>query len=111
MQASEWFAFIAVPAGIGFILTMLVCRRRVAQGRLPGFLVALATALCTAVIMVFVFHGRNLFTRRFWDEDAAGLMFILVPMLFGMCLVFSVIPGLLVVRHFRRRFRNNNRVV
>jgi drug/metabolite transporter (DMT)-like permease len=103
------FALIAVLAGIAFVFTKVACRRRSAVRRQPSFFQAFVGAFCAAVIMVFIFYGRDLFTRRFWDDGKAP-MIILVPLLFGVCLVVSLIPALLVVWHYRKRFRDENHV-
>lgn len=102
-------ALIAVLAGMAFVFTRLVCRRPVARSRPPSFLFAVVGAFCTSLVMVLIFYGRDLFTRRFWDDGKAPMV-ILVPVLFGVCLVVSLIPALLVVRHYRKRFRNENPV-
>src|SRR5689334_3814258 len=106
----DMLTLIAVLAGIAFVFTRLVCRRPVAQSRPPSFMLAVVGAFCTALVMVFIFYGRDLFTRHFWDDGKAP-MIILVPMLFGFCMVASLIPALLVVRHYRKRFRDEKPVV
>ena len=103
----DMFALIAVLAGIAFVFTRLVSRRSIRQSREPSFLLAIFGAFCTALVMVLIFYGRDLFTRRFWDGGKAP-MIILVPILFGVCFVVSLIPALLVVRHHRKRFRDEN---
>jgi len=103
----DMLALIAVLVGIAFVFTRLVCRRPVGQSRRPSFLLAIAGAFCTALVMVFIFYGGDLFTRRFWDDGKAPMV-ILVPVLFGICLVVSLIPALLIVRHYRKRFRDEN---
>jgi peptidoglycan biosynthesis protein MviN/MurJ (putative lipid II flippase) len=102
-------ALIAVLIGIAFLSTRLFCRRPVGQSRPPWFLLAITAAFCTSLAMVFIFYGRELFTRRFWVDGKAP-MIILVPIVFGICLVVSLIPALLVVRHYRKRLEDENHV-
>ena len=101
----EMLSFIAVLAGVAFVSTRLVCRRPVALNRPLSIWLALAGAFSTALVMVFIFYGRDLFTSRFWDDGKAPGV-ILVPILFGSCLLLSLIPALLLVGHYRRRVRD-----
>ena len=103
------FALIAVLAGIAIVFTKVACRRRSTVRRQPSFSLAFVGAFCAALIMVLIFYGRDLFTRRFWDDGKAP-MIILVAMLFGVCFVVSLVPALLVVWHYRKRFRDENHV-
>lgn len=103
----DTFALIAVLAGIAFMFTRLACRRPVTQNRPPSFLLAVAGAFCTSLVMMLIFYGRDLFTRHFWDDDKAP---ILVPTCFRVCFAVSLIPSLLVVRHHQKRSRNENYV-
>jgi hypothetical protein len=98
---------IYILAGIAFVLTRVVCRRSVSQIRPPSFLLAIAGAFCTALVMVVILYGRDLFTQRFWNNDN---MLVLVPMAFGVCMLLSLIPASLVVWHYRKKFRDKNPV-
>lgn len=100
----ELLVLIAVLAGIAFVLTNVASRRHVERSRQPSFLLAVAGAFCTALIMMFVFYGRDLFTHRFW-EDGKAPMVVLVPIFFGVCMIVSLIPALLVVWHYRKKFK------
>src|SRR3954468_9449014 len=105
----DMFALIAVLAGIAFLLTKIACRRRSALRHQPSFLLAIAGAFCSALIMMFIICGTDLFTRRFWNDGKAPMV-VLVPIFFGVCLLVSFIPALLVVLHYRKRFREENHV-
>ena len=102
------FALIAVLAGITFVLTRVLSRRLVARTRKASSLPAVVGVFCSALIMVFIVYGRDLFTRGFWNGKAP--MLIAVPMFFGVCMVISLIPALLIVRHYQKRSRDENRV-
>jgi hypothetical protein len=106
----DMLALTGVLAGIAFVLTKVACRRRAARRRQPSFLLAIAGAFFTALIMMFVFYGRDLFSRRFW-EDGTAPMTILVPIFFGVCVIVSLVPALLVVRHYRKKFRDKTHMV
>lgn len=99
------FALIAVLAGIAFVFTRLVCRRPIAQNRPPSVLLSIAAAFCTSLVMMLIVYGRDLFTRRFWDDGKAPMV-ILVPIFFGICFAVSLIPASLVIRYYRKRFRD-----
>ena len=94
---------IAVLAGMACVLTQGVCRQSLAKHRFPSFFLAVIAALCTAFIMVLIFYGQALFTRRFWDDDK---MIILVPMAFTFSAFVGLIPASLVVVHHRKRFKD-----
>jgi hypothetical protein len=106
----DLLTLILILVGIAFVFTKVACRRHAAQSCQPSFLLAIAGAFCAALIMVLVFFGLDLFTRRFWVENKVPML-ILVPTLFGVFMLVSVIPALLVVWHYRKRFRDENKVV
>jgi hypothetical protein len=101
----DLFALIAVLAGIAFVITRVICRRRAPQTRPPSFLLAIAGAFGAALVMMLILYGRDLFTRRFWHDER---MIILVPMFFGVLMVVSLIPALLVVWYSRKRFKDEH---
>ncbi len=102
MERMDTLSLIAVLAGVAFIVTNLACRRSIARSRQPSFLVAVRGAFCTALVMMIVFYGRELFTLDFWEDGKAPMMF-LVPMFLGACTLISLIPASAVVLFYRRK--------
>ena len=101
----DTLALIAVLAGIAFVFTRLFCRRPVAKSRPPSILLAVAGAFCTSLVMIFIISGRDLFTRKFWDDGKAPAVMV-VPIFFGIFFVVSLIPALLVIRYHRKKIKS-----
>ncbi len=95
-------AFLLVLIGIVYVVTRGLCHRALVQRRAPSGWLALAGAGLTAVIMVGIVFGGDLFSRRFW-HDAKVPTAILVPVTLVFCWIASLLPALLVVWHGQRR--------
>jgi hypothetical protein len=98
-------SLIAVLAGLVFVVVSVSCRQRIAYRARPSWFLAIGGAISAALIMVLIFYGPDIFTQRFWNDDTPP-MAVVVPVLFGAFALVSFIPALLVVRNYRRRFRN-----
>jgi len=97
-----------------FILTFLVgcaaafvttigCRLASRRHRQAGWHIALLGAVVVAALMMYWDNGSLLFHPSQWSHNKRSLGSLLSEFMFLM--LFSVIPALIVVRHYRQKFK------
>jgi len=85
-------------------LTAFGCRFSQRRHRKAGWYLAVMASISTGVLAVLFFFGSEAFHFDEWSANAGVLPCFLIIIGIG------IIPGLLVVRFFRERFRDDNHV-
>lgn len=98
-------ALVFVLVGtVAAYVTGVACRLTQSRGRRAGWsLGAIGAAVTGAIIVVLIYQG-DLFHPSRWDTGKINLG-VMIPLCFAIGTALGLVPALLVVAHFRSRFK------
>lgn len=97
-------ASILIPVAAGYITT-IPCRSAESRKRPAAWYYAFFGIIGAGLLTVLFVYQGDLFRPSAWDRGNVPMSF-LVPFCFVVSCAVVAIPALLVVHHYRRRFRN-----
>jgi hypothetical protein len=95
-------AILLIGAAAGY-LASIPCRLLYARHKCPGWFLGVASAFSVAILTLLVIYQGDVF-------HADELERVLMLMVFGFSIVAGLIPALLIVGYYRRRFRDETPV-
>ncbi len=104
----NFIIFVVVESATAFV-TGIGCRLASRRHRQPGWRVALLAAVSVAGLAVYLDNGNILLHPSQWPHNKRSLAGILDE--FAFAIGIGVVPALIVVRHYRERFKNNPKPV
>jgi len=105
----EIFVIIVLVEIAAVFLASIGCRLASMRRRQAGWHIALLGAVAVAVLVMFWDNGSLLFHPSQWSANKRSLGSLLTG--FVILTVVGIVPALFVVRHHRKKFRNENHVV
>jgi len=102
-------AIFPVCALISTIISIVAARHYVLRHRKPSFLISFLVTLLTLLLMIVMLCGDELFHWRVWIDGGTkgppGWVAVLLYSFF--MLPFAVIPSVLTVAFYRKRFNHD----
>ena len=95
-------AILLIGAAAGY-LTSIPCRLLYARHKRPGWFLVVVSAFLVDILTLLVIYQGD----AFHPDD---LERVLMLMVFGFAIVSGLIPALLIVGYYRRRFRDETPV-